>query len=141
MPINSRTKGKTAEREFIGELKELLGPELTSELTRNLDQTRDGGHDINGLAGWAPEIKRYAKLLASDKKKFWEQTITQATAINQKPVLAYREDRAGWRAVMRLSDVLGHEHPDWCNDYDYTVEMSLESFCYLVREGANVQAS
>jgi len=121
--INSRAKGKSAERELIGHLKELLPPEMTSELTRNLDQTRDGGYDILGLGDWALEVKRYAEVMPADLNRFWEQTTAQARNDQKRPLLAFRQDRRPWRVVMRMSDVGLITESD---DYADTVEMSLE---------------
>ena len=133
--INSRAKGKAGERELIGELKDLLPPEMTSELTRNLDQTRDGGHDILGLGDWALEVKRYAEVKPADLERFWEQAVTQARNDNKRPALAYRQDRRPWRFVLRISDV-GFESGEL---YEHTVEMSPQLFAeIIVREAQNV---
>lgn len=130
--INSRAKGKAGERELIGELKKLLPPEMTSELTRNLDQTRDGGHDILGLDGWALEVKRYAQVLPADLERFWEQTTEQARNNGALPALCYRQDRRPWRAVIRMSDVLIWDNAEEFDDYSLTCEMSLELFALMV---------
>lgn len=130
--INSRAKGKSAERELIGELKRLLPGELTDRLERNLTQTRNGGHDILGLDGWAIEVKRYAQFAPADMVNCWAQTIDQARKEQARPVLCYRADRRGWRAVLRgrdLCDVLSGEEED---SYGSTVDMSLEMFSRFV---------
>lgn len=132
--INSRAKGKSGERELIGELKALLPPEMTSELTRNLDQTRDGGHDILGLDGWALEVKRYAQVLPADLARFWQQTTTQARNNGSLPALCFREDRRAWRALVRMSDVLGWDTEEEFDDYSLTCEMSLELFAILITQ-------
>lgn len=134
--INSRAKGKAGERELIGELKKLLPPEMTSELTRNLDQTRDGGHDILGLGDWALEVKRYAEVLPADLERFWAQATEQARKDERRPVLAYRQDRRPWRVVMRMSDV-GLIKGE---SYEYTVEMSLQLFAEIVVINARLDA-
>ena len=127
--INSRAKGKAGERELIGELKKLLPSEMTSELTRNLDQTRDGGHDILGLDGWALEVKRYAEVLPADLARFWDQTTEQARNNEARPALCFRQDRRPWRTVIRISDAGLF---DGGESYEETVEMSLELFAKLV---------
>ena len=128
--INSRAKGKSGERELIGELKKLLPSEMTSELTRNLDQTRDGGHDILGLDGWALEVKRYAQVLPADLDRFWKQACEQAARNDgSRPALCFREDRRAWRTVIRVSDV---SEMDATDDYSETVEMSLELFARII---------
>jgi hypothetical protein len=126
--INSRAKGKSGEREVIRELKLWLP---TLEFERNLEQTRNGGHDILGLPGWALEVKRYARVTQSDLKGFWQQTIDQARKDGARPALAYREDRQDWRAVVRASDV----SPEWgeSDDWELTCEMGLEMFARLIR--------
>jgi hypothetical protein len=133
--INSRTKGKTAERELIGELKKLLPEDMTIDLSRNLDQTRSGGHDILGLDGWAIEVKRYAQVLPGDIERFWAQAVDQAGRCQQAPVLCYRADRRDWRVVMRASDLMSAEHD---NLYAHTVEMSMPLFARIVTEAVNV---
>jgi hypothetical protein len=135
--INSRAKGKSGERELIGELKKLLPSEMTSELTRNLDQTRDGGHDILGLDGWALEVKRYAEVMPADLERFWSQTCEQARNNEARPALCFRQDRRAWRTVIHVSELGSNEiAPD--TGYPNTVEMSLELFARLVMEKKNV---
>ena len=133
--INSRAKGKAGERELIGELKKLLPSDMTSELTRNLDQTRDGGHDILGLDGWALEVKRYAEVLPADLERFWAQTTEQARNNGALPALCFRQDRRPWRTVIRISDASTVGSTD---GYEDTVEMSLSLFAKLVMEKSNV---
>lgn len=128
--INSRAKGKSGERELIGELKKLLPEEMSSELTRNLDQTRDGGHDILGLEGWALEVKRYAQVLPADLDRFWEQAVEQAARNDgSRPALCFREDRRDWRTVIHVSELGWHQDGD---EYEDTVQMSLKLFAKLV---------
>lgn len=137
--INSRAKGKSAERELIGELKKLLPEDMTRDLERNLEQTRGGGHDILGLKGWAPEVKRYATVLPADMESFWVQATTQARNDRSRPALFFREDRREWRVVLRASDVnqaLGED-----DSYAGTVEMSMPMFAKIAMEHANVQES
>jgi hypothetical protein len=128
--INSRAKGKAGERELIGELKRVL-PELTDALERNLEQTRDGGYDIAGLDGWAPEVKRYAKILPADIESFWDQATIQARNDRRRPALFMREDRREWSVVVRLSDI----SMDWdaTDDLKSTAIISMESFAKVVR--------
>lgn len=128
--INSRAKGKAGERELIGELKRVL-PELTDELERNLEQTRDGGYDISGLHGWAPEVKRYSKILPADIESFWEQTITQARNDHRRPALFMREDRREWRVRVRLNDVQDRWVAE--DDLKWTAEVTLDAFAWIYR--------
>lgn len=128
--INSRAKGKSGERELIGELKRVL-PELSDALERNLEQTRDGGYDISGLNGWAPEVKRYAKILPADIDVFWKQACKQARSEHKRPALFMREDRREWRVRVRLIDVQDR----WAADDDlmWTAEVTLDAFAWIYR--------
>jgi hypothetical protein len=122
--INSRDKGAKGEREFIN----MMGPLLGVDLKRNLEQTREGGHDILGLDGWAIEIKRYAEVLPADLERWWDQAVEQSLRItwkNVSPALAYRADRRPWRIVIPSERGL---------EYDYTIEMSPILFGYWVKK-------
>jgi hypothetical protein len=103
--VNGRTKGASAEREFIALIQEIVDDALGDkrfELHRNLDQTRAGGCDVAGAPPEydfvAVEIKRQEQLSID---KWWEQACSQARP-GQVPVLAYRQKRQPWRVVMRV---------------------------------------
>lgn len=130
--INSRAKGAAGEREFCKALSEHLGDALVEPLKRNLEQTRNGGHDILGLEGWALEIKRYKAVKESDVEKFWQQAVDQAKRVGAQPVLAYREDFRSWRVRIPWGFMM--EDLDWDEDVDFTLELSLKAFAALVRE-------
>jgi Holliday junction resolvase len=121
--VNSRNKGKRGERELANLLQEHLG----MGITRNLAQSRDGGHDLN-LDGIALEVKRREELAL---REWWGQTLDQA-GDSRVPVLAYRASRRPWRFVLAGAD-LGM---DWCSGYDLsqTVEVGIEVFAGWYRE-------
>ena len=119
MPPKAITKGKSAERE----LAKLLGDRLGLELSRNLDQTRDGGYDLIGIPGIALEVKRCEKLAIN---QWWQQALRQAENAGKTPVLAYRQSRKPWQFVVPLSWITGLST-------DETATISLEAFCYLVK--------
>ena len=122
MAIHSRNKGMGGEREFIREINVRTG----IIATRNLEQVRNGGADLIGVPGWAPEVKRCESLLID---KWWEQTLTQAAAVNSKPVLAYRQSRQPWRLVIRLADV----SPVFFGS-EKTCTVDLDTFCELLAQ-------
>jgi Holliday junction resolvase len=121
--VNSRNKGKRGERELANLLQEYLG----RDVTRNLAQSRDGGHDLN-LEGLALEVKRREVLAL---REWWDQALDQAVD-GRVPVLAYRASRRPWRFVVPGVDV----GMDWCSgrDLSETVEMGIEVFCGWYRE-------
>jgi hypothetical protein len=134
--INSRAKGAAGEREFCSELSLHLGDHLTEQLKRNLEQTRNGGHDIQGLPGWAVEVKRYKSLTETEIANIWEkQAVDQAMRISAIPALAYREDRRPWRVRVPINVMTGEHWSDqdrW--HIDWTIEVGLAAFAYIVRE-------
>ena len=86
MPINSRNKGASGERECIKAIYDLTG----IELKRNYSQTAWGGHDLIGLDDWAIEVKRYAVAETASKKSWWQQAVQQAKRVGKSPVVIYR---------------------------------------------------
>lgn len=132
MGAMQRRKGADGERELIALLREHLG----EELTRNLDQARDGGADLKGgmlLAGYAIECKRAAK---PEVRSWWQQAFAQAYDIadGRVPVLAYRLDRQQWHFVVPVSEAIGG---DWrsCPGFEHTMTMLIDAFAALAREG------
>ena len=99
--VNARTKGHNAEREFIHYLEE----NGVTGLTRNLDQTRNGGSDILGLPKLCIEVKRCEKL---NIEKWWKQTLNEIRG-KQIPVLAYRQSRKPWTIVTLGSIILDRQ--------------------------------
>lgn len=124
---NSRAKGARVEREFAG----LCFDNLGIKVTRNLEQSRSGGCDLNELPGWAPEIKARADVPSrSELLAMWVQTLEQATRIDAKPVLALKVNRRGWTIYVDLADL----NDSWqrCKSW---AAIEPEDFFQLVREG------
>ena len=97
MAVNGKVKGANAERE-LAELLMRWGREvnITLDLSRNLEQSRNGGHDLNGLEkyGMAVECKRVE---AMNMTSWWSQAVRQALTVKCTPVLAWRQNRQPWR--------------------------------------------
>lgn len=125
--INSRAKGKSAEREVISLLSQMIP---TLNLERNLEQTRDGGYDIKGLDGWAPEVKRYAQINQADVERFWKQAVEQSLNCMRKPVLFMRADRQDWVVVVRLTDMLD-DFMDDDNSLAMTCQLTMTGFYHV----------
>ena len=90
---HSRNKGARGERELFG----LLTAELGFIVERNLSQTRGGGADCITIPGWSIEVKRCETLAIPS---WWRQTVKQALAENNKPILFYRKSHMPWAAVV-----------------------------------------
>lgn len=90
----SRTKGHTGEREVAAIIRELTG----HDVRRRVRQHRSDA-DLEGLPGWAIEVKRHASTPPGLVAQWWAQTVQQAADAQALPVLFYRGDRAGWRCV------------------------------------------
>ena len=93
----SRDKGARAEREVL----KLLGDELGEILTRNLQQTREGGADCLAVKGFAIEVKRQEKL---SRPSWWAQAVEQAQRVGAEPMLLYRRNREKWQAFIHTRD-------------------------------------
>ena len=119
-----RNKGAAGEREVA----KILNDELGIELVRNLEQTRNGGHDLIGLDGWAIEIKRQEQLSINT---WWKQTTDQAERAGAKPALFYRQSRKPWTVVVDANDISQDSFPV---NRRHTIQMDVQCFCQLVRE-------
>ena len=139
MPINSRAKGAAGEREFAKTLHDELGVTLA----RNLEQTRDGGHDLvivdaahplaPRLNRYAFEVKRYAITKPALIHQWWQQAVEQAERADKLPALAYRGNREPWRVVVPLC-ALSRRFPRW-PALELTASLDVAGFAALVREG------
>jgi hypothetical protein len=125
MPINSRNKGAQGEREIAKIWFDLTGVKLE----RNLDQWRAGGYDLEGLNGYAIEVKRAKKPLLN---QWWQQACDQAAKNGLCPVLFYRLDNQKWRIVIPS----GLLNPDFYAgmELEYTIETTPECFAMIWRE-------
>ena len=63
--------------------------------TRNLVQSRNGGHDLVGHDWIAIEVKWYNEI-KSHLPGWWAQTLRQAEAVNAEPVLIYKANGSRW---------------------------------------------
>jgi len=123
---NSRNKGARVEREFAALAFELGG----FRLLRALEQCRSGGHDLDGLPGWAVEVKARADRPGpGELSKMWAQTVDQAKRANAYPVLAVKVDRRGWICYVDAADI----RPDWWESGRSWVALEPEDFFQMVR--------
>lgn len=93
MSASQRRKGQSAERELC----RLLSDELGIEITRNVDQARQGGADCLTLPGYAVECKRQERL---SRPSWWAQAVRQGVRHGVEPVVFYRRSREPWRALV-----------------------------------------
>jgi hypothetical protein len=94
---SSREKGRRAEIEAL----KALGDELGQELTRNLQQTREGGADCLLVRGYAIEVKRCEALR---RPSWWRQACDQADRCAVEPMVLYRRSREPWQALIHTRD-------------------------------------
>jgi hypothetical protein len=137
-PINSRTKGAGAEREFC----RLIHAHLGVVLARNLEQSRNGGHDLiapgddpisTAINRYAIECKRYRTITPGLLERFWKQAEAQSEKAGKIPVLAYRADRQDWNVVIPLYSIDPDTFERW-SGLQWTATITVEAFCTLVRE-------
>ncbi|PJE80662.1 hypothetical protein CI610_00323 [invertebrate metagenome] len=133
MGSQERDKGGRGEREFATVIRELTSGEIN--LTRNLEQVRNGGADLDGHDAFAFEIKRRRDPPTdATLTGWWMQTVDQALVQNKKPVLAYRQDRQSWRVVVHMEHGFRLEDPRGC------LTMDVEMFCRFMKEFSRAEA-
>lgn len=92
----SREKGKRGEREFANIMRDWLG----ENITRRIEQTRDSGHDLDGLEPFAVEVKRCETLKIPS---WWRQATKSAECSGLRPALAYRRNGEPWKVMVELT--------------------------------------
>ena len=122
MAKSQREKGKIGEREFVKLVRELTNDSVV--LSRNLNQSRNGGDDLNGHHIVSFEIKRRKTVTDAMITGWWHQTVDQAEKKGKQPVLAWRQDKQCWRVMI---------HPETAGfnveDLRGCLTMDIELFC------------
>jgi Holliday junction resolvase len=97
MSASSGRKGAAGERELVRFLRA-----RGFDVTRNLDQPRDGGSDVAGFDRFCVEVKR------CERVRIWEALEQAAAAAKdgQAPLVCFRRDRGGWMAALPLEEPL-----------------------------------
>ncbi len=103
MSAASRNKGKAGERELAAALKIVTGFDVRRRVRQH-----DGDSDLEGIPGWSIECKRYTSAGGALIADWWIQAVSQARLAGALPLLAYRLDRADWRAVWPAGIHLPH---------------------------------
>ena len=120
-----RRKGQSGERELAGIIRDLTGWDVRRRVRQH-----DGDSDLEGVPGWAVEVKRHAKATPAVIDGWWDQAVRQATG--SRPVLVYRLDRRDWVARWPLHVVMDGAGP-WVSA-EWTCESSVEAWCAVARE-------
>jgi hypothetical protein len=99
-PGGAKSKGSAGEREAADLLRGwALAAGFEVEPTRNLEQVRSGGYDLNGVPGLGIEVKRVEALNVTG---WWKQATRQADQDGTTPVLMWRQNRRPWRFKARV---------------------------------------
>jgi hypothetical protein len=143
MPINSRAKGQTGEREIatalnkvVIEVEEANGiyrpDDAMPQVQRNQNQSAVGGDDLIGTYNFSIEIKNQKDLSVNT---WWKQACASAARQGKQPVLIYKIHRKGWKVVM--GGGIGHQDGNnlpkaWTPVA--RLEVELDDFVNLFRE-------
>lgn len=98
MSISQRRKGAAGEREVVRLMNETLGEDT---VRRNLNQTREGGTDIQ-VAPYGIEVKRRKQMAFYQ----WLHQAERACGDAAKPVVVARADGEEWVAIIPLPEFL-----------------------------------
>lgn len=132
------TNGRAIGANFERTICNLLKDELNIEFRRDLEQyrTKDHGDLITDSPfPFVIECKRRAtgKTYSYD---WWEQVLKSSALMKKKPVLIYQLMRSPIKVVMDINDIIRTFNGSPI-EQEHLVEMSLPSFCMIVREMLN----
>lgn len=127
MSAMQRTKGQAGEREIAALIRDLTGWDI-----RRRVRQFDGDDDLEGIPGWAPEVKRHKTASHGERAAWWRQAVEQARG--RLPVVFYRADRAGWRAVWPVAMQLHVQQAKYWEGYEWTADTTVEAWAAVARE-------
>jgi Holliday junction resolvase len=130
MPINSRTKGASYERDIVKILnKFFLKNNFNFICKRNLDQYQEAGQaDISGFPYHSIECKHY-KEGNWYKPDWWRQVCTSADAEGTIPVLIFKFNRVPTRVAIPLHAI----NPDFEVDNQKIAVMSMDAWLDVIK--------
>ena len=129
MSAMQRSKGQRGEREVADLVRAATGLSVSRNWT---EQFFGGACDLNGIPGWAVEVKR-AK--TANVTAWWEQATAQAIQAGALPALVYRIDGFGkgrpavekWKVVIPAHVLIP------CADTHATIEMTLSTWAHILK--------
>lgn len=127
MSAMQRNKGKTGEREAAELVRQFTGWDVRRRVRQHA-----GDSDLQGVPGWAVEVKRHRTATPSEVARWWAQAVTQAGDL--LPVLLYRADRAEWRAVWPLAVCLVQQHADYWSGVEWTADTTVQAWATVARD-------
>lgn len=148
-----RQKGQRGER-AVAALLQVAVEEVYAEhcphveppvVSRNLVQTREGGHDLVGVEWCAIEVKWQE---TNFQNAWWNQTVEQAAHVSNmfgrdvEPVLFYKRNHQPWRVVtLMFKEVIGADEVKTVYRYRATLELDAFVDYFKRRMWAEVAAS
>ncbi len=130
MSAMQRNKGKAGEREAADLVRQFTGWDVRRRVRQHA-----GDSDLQGVPGWAVEVKRHRTAQPGEVARWWAQAVTQAAQAGALlPVLLYRADRAEWRAVWPLAVCLVQQHADAWRGVEWTADTTVQAWAAVARE-------
>lgn len=134
---NGRNKGAAFERKIAKELHLLLGINFKRDLDQYRERDRGDLLPDNDAFPFLIECKHYAS--GGFQEAWWKQAYSAACAtgkhpaviykINHKPIMARVQIRAAIECLTRKK---------WSAEDRHTMDINLEAFAYLAREGMSL---
>ena len=136
--MSSRSKGHNFERAMVNLLnQEFESAKLPITVSRNLEQTRDGGSDIVGLSNFQIECKRYRRNSTDiPQKQWWSQVCQESEKNDDVPLLIYKYDYQKDIQIQFPVMLFSFREQDVASYNEYPARMNIEDFmclfvCYL----------
>jgi len=133
MPINSRNKGASYERQIVGILNEFFSKKnLKINCKRNLDQYQTANLPDITIPFHAVECKHYKE--GNWYKPDWWRQVCESAALDESiPVLVFKFNRVPTRVCIPLHAI----NTDWPKDNDKVAVMSMEGWLEILDKNWN----
>ena len=132
MGKSARVKGHSFENKMKHAVNEYLEKyNLPYSVSRNLNQTRDGGADLIGLDNFQIECKRYKKNNSDlPQNAWWKQVLDSCKENNDIPILIWKYDYQD--VQVQFPVVMFNFTSDFDESFsDYPARMKFDDFMFL----------
>ena len=110
-----KKKGNAFENEIFKDLKAFLSEIAEIPVRKTLGSgSAESDADLKLVGNWVVETKCYKRLSDVELMRFFDKVVVEATALGRKPVLIWKENYRGVKAMFLLEGLrVTVDYEDW----------------------------